>query len=150
MIELNITKSPDDEIVGIFSSRKKIIYIGSSLKNDLIIDDPDISKIHLRMELTEDGILCSNHGNTPFFHSNGKKISGKKNHQTNDTIRIGNTCLEITNLLFTPKPNNRKILEQKYDEITTKMPVTSVILKELEKELVELHKIQNKIINREK
>lgn len=71
----------------------RVITIGRSSENDVVIQDPKVSRTHL--QLVSNGINCSvvdlNSANGTYV--NGKKISGEVHLNPNDTIRIGDTNL---------------------------------------------------------
>ena len=95
----------------------KVITIGRSSENDIVVDDFKVSRVHLQL-VFNDGI-CSivdlNSSNGTFV--NGQKINGEVRLQPNDVVRIGNTTLpwqEYVNTHTTPpntptppKPNNK-------------------------------------------
>lgn len=85
----------------------KVITIGRSSENDIVVDDFKVSRVHLQL-VFNDGI-CSvvdlNSSNGTFV--NGQKINGEVQLQPNDVIRIGNTTLpwqEYVNTHTTPTP----------------------------------------------
>lgn len=87
----------------------KVITIGRSSENDIVVDDFKVSRVHLQL-VFNDGI-CSvvdlNSSNGTFV--NGQKINGEVQLQPNDVIRIGNTTLpwqEYVNTHTTPTPPN--------------------------------------------
>ncbi len=87
----------------------KVITIGRSSGNDIVVDDFKVSRVHLQL-VFNDGI-CSivdlNSSNGTFV--NGQKINGEVQLQPNDVIRIGNTTLpwqEYVNTHTTPTPPN--------------------------------------------
>lgn len=71
----------------------RVITIGRSSENDVVIQDPKVSRTHL--QLVSNGSNCSvvdlNSANGTYV--NGKKISGEVHLNPNDTIRIGDTNL---------------------------------------------------------
>jgi pSer/pThr/pTyr-binding forkhead associated (FHA) protein len=95
----------------------KVITIGRSSENDIVVDDFKVSRVHLQL-VFNDGI-CSivdlNSSNGTFV--NGQKINSEVRLQPNDVVRIGNTTLpwqEYVNTHTTPpntptplKPNNK-------------------------------------------
>ena len=87
----------------------KVITIGRSSENDIVVDDFKVSRVHLQL-VFNDGI-CSivdlNSSNGTFV--NGQKINGEVQLQPNDVVRIGNTTLpwqEYVNTHTTPTPPN--------------------------------------------
>ena len=72
----------------------KVITVGRSTENNIVINDAKVSRIHLQLLLDDNGI-CSvvdlNSTNGTFV--NGQKITGEVRLQPHDLIRIGNTTL---------------------------------------------------------
>lgn len=102
----------------------RVITIGRSSENDIVIQDPKVSRTHL--QLVSNGSNCSvvdlNSANGTYV--NGKKISGEVHLSPNDTIRIGDTNLPwqtyinnsiesiggpSENIPPTPPRNNKKL-----------------------------------------
>ena len=97
----------------------KVITIGRSSENNIVVDDFKVSRVHLQLVIN-DGV-CSivdlNSSNGTFV--NGQKINGEVRLQPNDIVRIGNTTLpwqEYVNIhtttstppKTTPTPPNNK------------------------------------------
>lgn len=142
MLKIEITESSDFEIIGTHVFFKKVISIGRSKTEDLIIFDQDIELHHLEIQQVQNGILISNKA-SQFFHTNGKKVSGKKLHRINDTVKIGNTEFKITE--YSPwSMDNKDSFEERYDKLTHEKPQFKHLLRSLENELVRLEeKIHN-------
>ena len=72
----------------------KVITIGRSSENNIVINDAKVSRTHLQLVQNDNGI-CSvvdlNSANGTFV--NGQKITGEVRLQPRDVIRIGNTTL---------------------------------------------------------
>ncbi len=72
----------------------KVITIGRSSDNNIVINDAKVSRTHLQLVQNDSGI-CSvvdlNSANGTFV--NGQKITGEVRLQPRDVIRIGNTTL---------------------------------------------------------
>lgn len=98
----------------------KVITIGRSSENNIVINDAKVSRTHLQLVQNDNGV-CSvvdlNSANGTFV--NGQKITGEVHLQPHDVIRIGNTTLPwqeyikpyiatgqkpIDNIHPTPKP----------------------------------------------
>lgn len=98
----------------------KVITIGRSSENNIVINDAKVSRTHLQLVQNDNGV-CSvvdlNSANGTFV--NGQKITGEVCLQSHDVIRIGNTTLPwqeyikpsiatgqkpIDNVRPTPKP----------------------------------------------
>lgn len=72
----------------------KVITIGRSSENDIVINDAKVSRTHLQLVQNDNGI-CSvvNLSSTNGTFVNGQKITGEVQLQQHDVIRIGNTTL---------------------------------------------------------
>ncbi len=72
----------------------KVITVGRSSDNDIVINDAKVSRTHLQI-VQNDGGVCSvvdlNSANGTYV--NGQKISSEVRLQPHDVIRIGNTTL---------------------------------------------------------
>ena len=93
----------------------KVITIGRSSENDIVINDPKVSRVHSQLVQHEGGcsIVDLNSANGTFV--NGQKINGEVRLQPNDIIRIGNTTLPWQSYInssssspSTPTPLNNK------------------------------------------
>lgn len=72
----------------------KVITIGRSEENDVIVNDPHASRHHLQIIQHDDGhYTLSDFGSTNGTYVNGQKISGEINLNLNDVVRIGNSTI---------------------------------------------------------
>lgn len=84
----------------------KVITVGRSQNNDIVIDDPYVSKTHCQIVKDDNGrvsIIDINSRNGVYI--NGVKAHGKVYLKTTDIVRIGNTTLpwrQYFNESFTP------------------------------------------------
>lgn len=72
----------------------KVITVGRSHNNDIVIDDPYVSKTHCQIVKDDNGrvsIIDTNSRNGVYI--NGKMAHGNVYLQTSDIVRIGNTTL---------------------------------------------------------
>ncbi len=75
----------------------RIITIGRSSENDIVIKDAKVSRIHLQLVINDSGeysIVDLNSANGTYV--NGKRISGEVNLRPHDTVRIGDTTIPWT------------------------------------------------------
>ncbi len=124
MIEISITSSPDEEVIGTHRYFFENIFLGPYPSCHLVIGDPHLEGLTLVFENTEKGVAVSEKGGN-FYLSNGKKISGKRIHKKNDVIILGHTVFKITghNPLLKKeasscKDNSEKILDAVDSEIS--------------------------------
>lgn len=73
----------------------KVITIGRSNEgNDVIIDDPWVSRHHFQIVQDDDGSFrLADFGSTNGTYINGQKVSGEVELDENDIIRVGNTII---------------------------------------------------------
>lgn len=79
----------------------RVITIGRSSSNDVIIGDAKVSRVHLQLVQNDKGeysVVDLNSANGTYV--NGKKISGEVRLQANDSIRIGDTVVEWQKLFL--------------------------------------------------
>lgn len=72
----------------------KVITIGRSEENDVMVNDPHASRHHMQIIQHDDGhFTLSDFGSTNGTYVNGQKISGEINLNMNDVVRIGNSTI---------------------------------------------------------
>lgn len=73
----------------------KVITIGRSTEgNDVIIDDPWVSRHHFQIVQDDDGSFrLADFGSTNGTYINGQKVSGEVELDENDIIRVGNSTI---------------------------------------------------------
>ncbi|MDE6697182.1 MAG: FHA domain-containing protein [Muribaculaceae bacterium] len=90
----------------------KVITIGRSAENNIIINDAKVSRTHLQLVLNDNG-ACSvvdlNSANGTFV--NGQKITGEVCLQPNDIICIGNTTLPWHEYIQTSVKTSQKSMD---------------------------------------
>lgn len=96
----------------------KVLTIGRSQENNIVINDAKVSRIHLQLVISDDGtysVVDLNSANGTYV--NGKRIFGEAKLKQNDEIRIGDTTIPwldyISTNPTTPLPvenKNRKTL----------------------------------------
>lgn len=131
MIEFEIFKSPDTEMLGQHVYYKNLLFFGRN-HGDLLFQDPDIIDHHLRLEFIEQGLFCFKNKNVPFYLVNGKRTTGKTILKTQDSITIGNTNILIKNLLYLKPEKKGEIIQQNLRSILADNSLTRV------KELIEI------------
>ena len=125
MIEIAITSSPDEEVIGTHRYFFENIYLGPYPSCHLVIGDPHLEGLILIFENTEKGVAVSERGGN-FYLSNGKKISGKRIHKKGDVITLGHTVFKIMEYSSLSKKrtsplkdNGEKILKAVDSEISS-------------------------------
>ena len=72
----------------------RVLTIGRSGENDIVINDSQVSRHHLQLIQHDDGhFTLFDFGSTNGTYVNGKRISGEVDIMHGDIVRIGNTTL---------------------------------------------------------
>lgn len=77
--------------------RRAAIRIGRAIDNDVVLDDPRISRSHARLEiLLGGGAVLEDLGSANGSFVNGHRIAGRVNVQAGDTIALGRYTFQLT------------------------------------------------------
>lgn len=80
----------------------KVITIGRSTQNDIVIQDDKVSRHHLQIILDDAGnYRLSDFGSLNGTYVNGNRVTGEVRLSANDVVRIGNTTLPWRNYFDT-------------------------------------------------
>lgn len=72
----------------------KVVSIGRNPNNDVVIDDPLVSRHHLQIIQNENGaIMLEDSGSTNGTYVNGQRINGRVRLFAKDVVKIGDTVL---------------------------------------------------------
>ena len=72
----------------------KVVTVGRSSDNDVILNDPYIGRHHCQIILHDDGSYSlSDFGSTNGTYVNGQRVYGEIKLSTNDIVKIGTTIL---------------------------------------------------------
>ncbi|MFT6068870.1 MAG: hypothetical protein ACJAT2_003249 [Bacteriovoracaceae bacterium] len=132
MIIFEIKSSPDKEKIGEIKVFYENFTLGSHRKNDLLIEDDSIDELHLVFVHNKDGLL-SKSTDSNFYFTNGKKIKGAKLHKIGDQLKVGETTIEIRDLVF---ENLSRSFSELYKETIEAKPEIEALIVQLQKELI--------------
>jgi len=141
MIELNFLSSPDSEVIGPYKAFYDSISIGTSPKNDIIIEDPKVSDFHILLTASKDGLICEGIDESKDFQANDKQFKGKKKLAKKEKIKIGNTLFEIVDCSLEPGPEMIISLKDSYDKLLKDYPEQEKIIDEMENEISRLEEL---------
>jgi len=71
------------------------LRLGRNPDCELLVNDPQVSRLHARLQPTPEGVLLTDVGSTNGTRVNGKKVSGSMLLRDGDNIAIGGTKLRI-------------------------------------------------------
>lgn len=112
MIKFEIVNSPDQEVLSTFEYFQNLIYIGRTTGN-LTIEDPEIHRTHLLIEVVEGEVLVHPQKDVEFYLINGKRATTPRKIKINDTVGLGKTTLKLLAFQETESSSKKKTLNQK-------------------------------------
>lgn len=83
-----IISSPDGKR-GILELARPVITIGRGNANDLVLNDPSVSRLHAVVKQCDGAVMLADRGSTNGVLVNGQRISGEHALRANDRVRIG-------------------------------------------------------------
>lgn len=116
MINLEIQKSTDNNVLNTYQFFQNQIYLGKST-GDLCIDDNGILPSHVMLEVLGKELLIHPQKGVDFFLINGKRASNIRKLKMNDLITLGNTIIKICAFEETEIPVKRIILDKKLNQL---------------------------------
>ena len=119
MINLEITKSTDQNSIGPYKFNRNTIRIGSK-NGDIIICEKSINPLHLILSVHEQNLYCSHDSSTDHFHLNNIRIEGSILVKIGDEIKIGQTIFKVLEFVETPIPNFKKIMQNNINDVINK------------------------------
>lgn len=103
-----------------FDHARESLSIGRSARNDLVIEDPSLSRSHARLEVHGDGYVLEDLGSLNGSFVNGHAIQGRHTVKASDRLQLGNVVLELD-----PGKPSGVVIEGKEQDL--KGPATLVI-----------------------
>ncbi len=73
----------------LYELEKPMITVGRDLSNDLVIQDPEVSRYHVRLSTTPKGYLLEDLNSTNGTSVNGTPLKGTRALEPNDVIKLG-------------------------------------------------------------
>jgi|SRR6185436_10765 len=77
----------------VFELVKDTLTIGRDVNADITINDPEISRTHIRLTAQPDGYLIEDLGSTNGTFINGQRITGSKLLRPGDSLGLGETVV---------------------------------------------------------
>ncbi|MCA9574323.1 MAG: sigma 54-interacting transcriptional regulator [Polyangiales bacterium] len=91
-IEVSVTDGPDEGVSLVTDT--EVLTVGSAKGNDLVLSDPTVSRYHVELQLSDDGIVVRDNSST-----NGTFIGALRVHDAvfppGTALRIGRTTLRV-------------------------------------------------------
>jgi pSer/pThr/pTyr-binding forkhead associated (FHA) protein len=137
MIYLEITKSSDPLLLGLYEFEFDQISIGRSKRNDLVFLDKELPIVFMHLKIIQEHLVVKSLKRSPFFFINGKKISGTLKLKLNDLIAFGDNEIRILKYGMTNQPND---FSSDFEEFNQKTPELKFVLDFIEEVLIDLEK----------
>jgi predicted component of type VI protein secretion system len=94
----------------IYELNKDIITLGRDITNDIVINDPEVSRHHSRMTRSAGGYMLEDLGSTNGTFVNGQRLTGARQLNSGDLISLGETvtlAYESTLPVNLPEPSGQ-------------------------------------------
>jgi pSer/pThr/pTyr-binding forkhead associated (FHA) protein len=98
----------------IYTLKNDNITIGRDLSNDIVIQDPEVSRWHLQLFRSPDGYSIKDMGSTNGSVLNGIRLTGSKALKVFDTVELG-TAVRLHYIYDTEEARQRVIKEESDD-----------------------------------
>lgn len=112
MIHLEITSSPDLNVLSEFHFFQNEIYIGRSSGN-LHINDHGLLKSHIMIEVLDKDLIIHPQKGVAFYLIDGKRSSTVRKLRPEQVISIGQTTIKILKYEDTNFPSKKELLDSK-------------------------------------
>lgn len=144
MITLEVIKSSDETALGRYDYDYDNLFIGRSLKNDLIFIDRELPLKYITIKIVDDHgtqtLVVKSLEAEPFFFVNGKKVSGQLKIRPGDLIAFGPNQLKIISFEKTQVDLD---LNAAYERFEKSAPELKIALNFIEEVLIDLEGKQN-------
>ena len=112
MIHLEVTSSPDLNVINDFEFFQNQIYLGR-LSGNLYINDPELLKSHLMIEVLENSLLIHPQKGVEFYLIDGKRSSTVRKLRIEQLITIGQTTFKVKRFEETLYQSKKELLDLK-------------------------------------
>ena len=116
MVQFEITKSPDPNVMNNFRFMSNSLTIGKK-SGDLIIADIDLKESHVMIEVVGPDLLLHPQRGVEFFLINGKRATSIRKLRTGEEVTIGRTVLKIIGFEETTILTKKAILSDKLNAL---------------------------------
>lgn len=90
----------------VYELNKDVVAIGRDITNDIVINDPEISRHHSRMTRTAGGYVLEDVGSTNGSFVNGQRLNGARPLNSGDLISLGETVTLGYETTVSAEPGN--------------------------------------------
>lgn len=134
MIQIEITQSPDLNVISTFKYFQNQIYLGTST-GDLWIKDNELSASHVMLEVIGNELLIHPQRGIEFYLINGKRASVIRKLKPQDEVLIGKTTFKVISFDETVRKSKKDILNNKLSQFvetnSPRLPVVEELTKRM-------------------
>lgn len=134
MIHLEITKSPDTNILTHFKFFQNEVYLGRTSGN-LHIKDSALKDSHMMVEVVEKDLIIHPQRGVESYLIDGKRSSNIRKITIGQTITIGTTHFKVLSYEETPTVSKKKILDEKLAQLFEANSPRLVVIENLAKRM---------------
>jgi hypothetical protein len=132
MIQLEITDSPDRNVVATITYHQNQIYLGAEA-GDLKIRDPGLRPSHAMLEVVGADLLFHPQKAVDFYLLNGKRATTIRKLNVGDRVTIGGTQLRIGGFAETPRETKKEFLDRKLAQLVAEASPRLAVIETLTK-----------------
>jgi len=134
IIKIKLDHSQNTLQNGIYEFHFDKVYIGSSLKSDLILSNPNTPALALIITQIKNDLIALSVPKDFYYLINEKKMSGLRKLNINDKLKLGEVEITILDFTFTQEPE----LHYFYEEFKKNYPDLQFALDYIEEKIIQL------------
>lgn len=132
MIHLEITSSPDKNIITDFKFHQNEVYLGHSSGN-LHIKDSAVRESHVMIEVVERDLIIHPQKGVESYLIDGKRSTAIRKISLGQVLTIGSTTFKIIGFEETIISSKKKILDEKLNKLMESNSQRLVVIEKLAK-----------------
>jgi hypothetical protein len=132
MIHLEITKSPDKNVLTDFKFHQNEVYLGNS-SGTLHIKDSALRESHVMIEVVERDLIVHPQKGVDAYLIDGKRSSSIRKITIGQVITIGTTTFKVIAFEETLVSSKKKILDEKLNKLLEESSQRLVVIEKLAK-----------------
>jgi pSer/pThr/pTyr-binding forkhead associated (FHA) protein len=106
----------------VFPLEERVVSVGRDLSNTIVIQDPEVSRFHIRLLLADNGYIIEDLGSTNGTLVNGVRLTEPRPLKDGDNIEIGMTA----QMRYTYQPDNVPSIQSPQRAPTASLPPISL------------------------
>lgn len=132
MIQIEITLSPDFNVLAPFKFYQNQLYVGR-VHGDLHVRDPELLPSHIMLEVIGQELLIHPQQNVEFYLINSKRASQIRKLKIGDVVTIGKTNFKVLGFEETVVESKKDILNKKLNQLVQENSLRIPVIENLTK-----------------